>query len=107
MLITAMIGFGRTGLGTALAAAFALQVTPSVWTVYRTPDTTGVSTGTWLLIFGEMLSWGVFGIHEADPQLIVLGSTGVAASVLVIARVAHSRHATRRAGHAVLNPAIH
>ena len=70
--------FGRTGLGSALAVAFLLQVTPSVWTVYRSRDTTGVSRGTWLLIFGELLCWGVFGIHEADPRLIVLGATGVA-----------------------------
>ena len=46
-----------------------------------------VSRGTWLLIFGELLCWGVFGIHEADPRLIVLGATGVLASLLVLARV--------------------
>ena len=68
-------------------AVFLLQVTPSVWTVYRSKDTTCVSRGTWLLIFGELLCWGVFGIHEADPRLIVLGATGVVASLLVLARV--------------------
>ena len=87
VLLTAAAAFGRTGLGSALAVAFALQVTPSVWTVYRSPDTSGVSRGTWLLIFGELLCWGVFGIHEADPRLIVLGATGVVASLLVLARV--------------------
>lgn len=79
------------GLGSALAVAFLLQVTPSVWTVYRSKDTTGVSRGTWLLIFGELLCWGVFGIHEADPRLIVLGATGVVASLLVLARVSSPR----------------
>jgi uncharacterized protein with PQ loop repeat len=87
VLLTAAVAFGRAGLGSALAVAFALQVTPSVWTVYRSPDTAGVSRGTWLLIFGELLCWGVFGIHEADPRLIVLGATGVVASLLVLARV--------------------
>ena len=82
---------GRTGLGSALAAAFLLQVTPSVWTVYRARDTTGVSRGTWLLIFGELLCWGMFGIHEGDPRLIVLGATGVVASLLVLARVSLPR----------------
>jgi uncharacterized protein with PQ loop repeat len=91
VLLTAALAFGRTGLGSALAAAFALQVTPSVWTVYRSEDTAGVSRGTWLLIFGELLCWGVFGIHEADPRLIVLGSTGVVASLLVLARVSWPR----------------
>ena len=87
VLLTAALASGRTGLGSALAVAFALQVTPSVWTVYRSGDTAGVSRGTWLLIFGELLCWGVFGIHEADPRLIVLGATGVVASLLVLARV--------------------
>jgi len=91
VLITATAAFGRTGLGSALAVAFLLQVTPSVWTVYRSRDTSGVSQGTWLLIFGELLCWGVFGIHEADPRLIVLGATGVMASLLVLARVSRLR----------------
>jgi len=92
---TALLGdaaaFGRTGLGAALTVAFLLQVTPSVWTVYRSRDTAGVSPGTWLLIFGELLCWGVFGIHEGDPRLIVLGATGVGASLLVLARVSWLR----------------
>jgi len=33
VLLTAAAAFGRTGLGSALAVAFLLQVTPSVWTV--------------------------------------------------------------------------
>jgi hypothetical protein len=90
-LLTASALSGRTGLGSALAVAFLLQVTPSVWTVYRSRDTAGVSRGTWLLIFGELLCWGVFGIHQADPRLIVLGATGVVASLLVLARVSWTR----------------
>jgi uncharacterized protein with PQ loop repeat len=91
VLLTAGVAFGRTGLGSALAVAFLLQVAPSVWTVYRSGDTSGVSRGTWLLIFGELLCWGVFGIHEADPRLVVLGATGVTASLLVLARVSWPR----------------
>jgi len=91
LLLVAGVAFGRTGLGSALAVAFLLQVTPSVCTVYRSGDTSGVSRGTWLLIFGELLCWGVFGIHEADPRLIVLGATGVTASLLVLARVSWPR----------------
>jgi uncharacterized protein with PQ loop repeat len=91
LLITAASLFGRAGLGTALTVAFLLQVTPSVWTAYRADHTTGISTGTWLLIFGELLCWGVFGIYKSDPRLIVLGATGVAASLLVLARVAARR----------------
>jgi hypothetical protein len=87
VLVAAAAVSGRAGLGLALAVAFIFQVTPSVWTIYRSADISGVSRGTWLLIFGELLCWGTFGIHEADPRLIVLGATGVAASLLVLARV--------------------
>jgi uncharacterized protein with PQ loop repeat len=84
---------GRAGLGTALTVAFGLQVTPSVWTAYRADHVTGIAAGTWLLIFGELLCWGIFGLYESDPRLIVLGATGVTASLLVLARTARHRQA--------------
>ena len=104
VLLTAAAVFGRAGLGSALAVAFLLQVTPSVWTVYRSRDTAGVSRATWLLIFGELLCWGVFGIHEADPRLIVLGATGVVASLLVLARVSWLRADRAPVTHLVKAP---
>ena len=90
-LLTAAGLSGRAGLGSVLTAAFLLQVTPSIWTAYRADNTTGIATGTWLLIFGELLCWGVFGIYQSDPRLIVLGATGVTASLLVLARAARPR----------------
>ena len=96
LLIAAAGLFGRAGLGTALIAAFLVQVTPSVWTAYRSDRTTGISVGTWLLILGELLCWGVFGVYRSDPRLTVLGATGVAASLLVLARVVEPPSAWRR-----------
>jgi uncharacterized protein with PQ loop repeat len=96
LLIAAAALFGRAGLGTALIAAFLVQVTPSVWTAYRSDRTSGVAVGTWLLICGELLCWGAFGVYRSDPRLIVLGATGVAASLLVLARVAGPRPASTR-----------
>jgi uncharacterized protein with PQ loop repeat len=78
---------GRTGLGTLLTAAFVLQVTPSIWTAYRTARPTGISQGTWLLILGELSCWATFGLHKSDPRLIVLGFTGMVASLLMLARI--------------------
>ena len=91
LLIAAAGLSGRAGLGSVLTAAFLLQVTPSIWTAYRADNTTGIATGTWLLIFGELLCWGVFGLYASDPRLIVLGATGVTASLLVLARAARPR----------------
>ncbi len=90
LLVLAGTAGGRAGLGTALAASFVLQVAPSVWTAYRTDRPTGISPGTWLLILAELLCWGVYGMHKSDPRLTVLGWTGVAASVLMLAPARHA-----------------
>jgi hypothetical protein len=78
---------GRAGLGALLTAAFLLQVTPSVWTAYRTARPTGISSGTWLLILGELTCWMIFGLHAADPRLATLGASGIIASTLMLARI--------------------
>lgn len=90
LLVVAWAGGGRIGLGTALTVSFVLQVAPSVWTAYRTVRPTGISRGTWLLILAELLCWGTYGVHRSDPRLAVLGWTGVAASLLMLARVRHA-----------------
>jgi uncharacterized protein with PQ loop repeat len=86
LLALAWLSAGRIGLGTALALSFVLQVTPSVWTAYRTERPTGLSAGTWLLILAELVCWGIYGLHKSDARLIVLGCTGVVASTLMLAR---------------------
>ena len=88
---------GRAGLGTLLTAAFILQVTPSIWAAFRTTRPTGISAGTWLLILGELACWLTFGLHKSDPRLIALGTTGVAASLLMLTRICWGkRQATGR-----------
>lgn len=77
---------GRTGLGALLSAAFLLQVTPSVRAAYRASRPTGVSRATWALILGELSCWLAYGIHTSDPRLLALGTTGVLASTLMLAR---------------------
>ena len=97
MLITAYSVAGRTGLGTLLTAAFLLQVTPSIWTAYRTPRPTGVSPGTWQLILGELSCWLIFGLHKSDPRLITLGASGVTASALMLTRIHRTSTKQQRA----------
>jgi hypothetical protein len=87
LLLTSLALAGRAGLGTALTCAFLFQVTPSIWTAYRTERPTGISHGTWMLIFAELSCWMTFGFYKSDPRLIVLGCTGVTASILMLARV--------------------
>jgi uncharacterized protein with PQ loop repeat len=91
---------GRAGLGTLLTAAFILQVTPSIWSAYRTARPTGISRGTWVLILSELTCWTIFGLHKGDPRLITLGLTGVTASVLMLTRIHRTRedHQTNVSG---------
>jgi hypothetical protein len=86
LLVIVGIGFGRESLGTVLTAAFVLQVTPSLWSAYRTRHPAGISRGTWLLILAELTCWGLYGIRSSDPRLITLGSLGVIASTLMLIR---------------------
>ena len=87
ILAAAGAAAGRPGLGTLLTAAFLLQVMPSLWTAYRTPRPTGISSGTWLLILGELTCWLTFGLHTADPRLLILGTSGIIVSALMLARI--------------------
>jgi uncharacterized protein with PQ loop repeat len=86
LLGVSLVVGGLTGLGTMLTGAFVLQVTPSIWTAYRTKHPTGISRGTWLLVCGELSCWIVYGISHADPRLVTLGITGVTAGMLMLAR---------------------
>ena len=96
-LAAAGITAGRAGLGTLLTAAFLLQVTPSLWTAYRTARPTGISSGTWLLILGELACWMMFGLHTSDPRLITLGTSGIIVSVLMLARICRTTRSGRPA----------
>src|SRR5262249_37634135 len=73
------------------------QVTPSIWTACHTARPNGVSTGTWLLILGELSCWLAFGLHQSDPRLLILGHTGRPATALIPARIRHTGNNRRRA----------
>jgi hypothetical protein len=94
LLVAAFGVAGRAGLGALLTGAFFLQVTPSIWTACRTRRPTGISRGTWTLILGELSCWLTFGFHQSDPRLIVLGCTGVTASILMLSRIEWAKRAT-------------
>ena len=94
-LLGALAAGGRAGLGTLLTGAFLFQVTPSIWTAYRTRRPTGISRGTWMLILAELSCWTAFGFYKSDPRLIVLGCTGVTAGILMLARVMSTRRGPR------------
>ncbi|NIP82166.1 MAG: hypothetical protein GWM90_24270, partial [Gemmatimonadetes bacterium] len=54
-------GGGWPLFGIVLGWSYAVQLSPSVWTAYRTDRPTGVSPGTWTLISVEGVLWGMYG----------------------------------------------
>jgi hypothetical protein len=94
LLVTAGVVGGGAGLGILLTAGFIVQVTPPLWSAYRTARPTGVSAGTWLLIFAELGCWLLFGVQKSDPRLITLGAAGVIASMLMLARIRNTASGT-------------
>lgn len=93
-LATAGSFTGIAGLGTLLTTAFIVQVAPSLWAAYRTDCPSGISAGTWALILGELACFLAYGLYKSDPRLTVLGSTGVVASTLMLARIVWTRSST-------------
>jgi uncharacterized protein with PQ loop repeat len=78
-------------LGFVLGWSYAVQLSPSVWSAYRTVRPTGVSPGTWALITVEALLWGVYGRWNGDGAIVVYAAVGAAAGVLILARYAVAR----------------
>jgi len=89
LLVAVFAAAGLAGLGMLLTGAFMLQVAPSIRTAYRTEHPSGISRGTWLLVLGELTCWFSYGLYRADPRLLVLGATGIAASLIMLARTIH------------------
>ncbi|SHN74772.1 PQ-loop domain-containing transporter [Cryptosporangium aurantiacum] len=89
---------GRAGLGGLLTAAAIVQLAPPLRAAYRTARPTGIAAGTWVLLFAELSCWLAFGLHRSDPRLVILGATGVTASTLILARVAHAGRGFSRLG---------
>ena len=77
---------GRLTLAPLLAAAYALQSAPAVWTVWRTRSPSGVASLTWLVIGVEGALWGFYGLHHHDPATTWFGAIAIVASTATLAR---------------------
>ena len=79
------------GVGAVLAVAFIVQVTPSLWTAYRTLDLVGASLATWLLVFVEGVLWFAYGIGVADGAVIAFGAIAATTGILMSLRIGRLR----------------
>ena len=76
-----------SSLGLVLGWAYIPQLAPAVWAAYRTPDPTGIASGTWALIGIEAALWMVYGGLLRDTPVVIFGAVGVVAAALILGRV--------------------
>lgn len=86
VLASAVAIGGASAVSVPLTIAFFVQAIPSLWAAYTTHRPTGISRGTWGFVLFEMSCWLGFGIGRGDAALTVLGTSGVTAAALMLAR---------------------
>jgi uncharacterized protein with PQ loop repeat len=87
VLIGSRFSMGPAALGTLLAATKVVQVTPQVWTAWRTRRPTGVSSTMWMMAVVESTLWAGYGVVQGDAALVFLGAVGATAGIAVLARL--------------------
>ena len=96
VIVTAIgAGWGWTALGTALALATMVQFLPSIIAAWRTYAPVGLSPATWTLTLAETVGWMAYGMLIDEIPIILYGLTGIAASVMILARIAMTRSRIR------------
>jgi hypothetical protein len=83
---------GPTALAALLGAAYAVQLTPAVFTAWRTWSPSGIAVSTWTLRLTEAVLWGVYGHVRGDLPLVLFGVFGTVESCAVLLRKYLTRH---------------
>lgn len=92
---------GWTALGLVLGFSLVLQITPSIWTAYRTRVPSGIAAGTWWLAGFEGSLWGYYGWWYADLPIVIFAIVAVVGSTFMLARFYATRHRWERVPAAV------
>jgi hypothetical protein len=79
---------GLLGLAVALALGYAVQITPAVWTAWRTTSPTGIAASTWALVGAEGVLWAAYGIHHRDVATAGFAAIAITAAALTLVRKA-------------------
>lgn len=82
-------------LGVVLGLAYVVQVTPSVWAAYRSPDPSGIAPSTWWLSVAGAALWMYYGWANADVPIMIFAVTSGVAAALILVRYFITRRADR------------
>ena len=71
VLFSAVVFFGKTGLGLMLSVSALISNVPQIRVAYKEENLSGLSLGTWLLTLSGGLVWLVYGILQNDLTIMV------------------------------------
>lgn len=86
LLVLITTTFGWLALGTVLGFSQFLQVSPAIFTAYRTRRPTGIAPATWWIAGVEGLLWGYYGWFHGDAPIMIFAVTYVTTAGLMLAR---------------------
>lgn len=93
-------------LGVVLGVSVLVSVGPQVWTAIRAADLRGLSMYTWLVAIADALTWGMYGLVVGDGALLGYAAALVAASVIVLGRMAQTRSLPFQTGSVAPRPLL-
>jgi uncharacterized protein with PQ loop repeat len=87
-IATTVVLGGGARLGALLSMAYAVELAPAGWAVYRNPSPTGVAPTSWIMFGVESVLWCAYGLAEGGQALVALGVTGTVAALAILLRLA-------------------
>jgi uncharacterized protein with PQ loop repeat len=93
LAVTGLVG-GWGALGIVLGWSYAAQLSPQVWTAYRTWLPSGIAPGTWTLVTVEAALWWIYGWWFSDTPIMIYATVGMTAGILILIRYAATRRRT-------------
>lgn len=87
-LLVARAAGGLHMIGALLSITYAVQLSPAVWTAWRTSRPSGIAASSWVIRLTQSALWGGYGLLRGDRPLFTLGLIGTAASAAILARTA-------------------
>jgi uncharacterized protein with PQ loop repeat len=96
---------GWTMAGTALGLSGGVQVTPAVWSAFRTRGPLAIAPGLWITGLGQALLWGYYGAAHGDTGLIIYGLAAGSGALTILAIFAFRHGKERRTGARVIRSA--
>jgi uncharacterized protein with PQ loop repeat len=83
-----IVAAGMTGrLGLVLGGTVLVSLAPQLWRVLRSDDLGGIAPATWWIAIGDAALWGLYGVLEHDPALMLYAGILLSIAITVLVRL--------------------